>query len=231
MHIFFENIKSMMQATKKYFIFSMLLLGGCAVTPDSIVKQPMTAKPQAIPATSANNGAIFNNAAYRPMFEDRRPRYVGDILTINITENTSATKAGGSSASKTGSVDASLTPPTGLPITLRGITLAADSSIKNEDKAAANSSNNFSGSISVTVVDVLANGNLVVSGEKQVAFDKGTEFVRFSGVVNPDTITSGNVVPSTKIADARIEYRTNSKIDTAQIMSILTRFFLSFIPL
>lgn len=220
-----------MQATKKYFIFSMLLLGGCAVTPDSIVKQPMTAKPQAIPATSASNGAIFNNAAYRPLFEDRRPRYVGDILTINITENTSATKAGGSSASKTGSVDASLTPPTGLPITLRGITLAADSSIKNEDKAAANSSNNFSGSISVTVVDVLANGNLVVSGEKQVAFDKGTEFVRFSGVVNPDTITSGNVVPSTKIADARIEYRTNSKIDTAQIMSILTRFFLSFIPL
>lgn len=221
----------MMQATKKYFIFSMLLLGGCAVTPDSIVKQPMTAKPQAISATSASNGAIFNNAAYRPLFEDRRPRYVGDILTINITENTSATKAGGSSASKTGSVDASLTPPTGLPITLRGITLAADSSIKNEDKAAANSSNNFSGSISVTVVDVLANGNLVVSGEKQVAFDKGTEFVRFSGVVNPDTITSGNVVPSTKIADARIEYRTNSKIDTAQIMSILTRFFFSFIPL
>lgn len=221
----------MMQATKKYFIFSMLLLGGCAVTPDSIVKQPMTAKPQVIPATSTSNGAIFNNAAYRPLFEDRRPRYVGDILTINITENTSATKAGGSSASKTGSVDASLTPPTGLPITLRGITLAADSSIKNEDKAAANSSNNFSGSISVTVVDVLANGNLVVSGEKQVAFDKGTEFVRFSGVVNPDTITSGNVVPSTKIADARIEYRTNSKIDTAQIMSILTRFFFSFIPL
>lgn len=221
----------MMQATKKYFIFSILLLGGCAVTPDSIVKQPMTAKPQAIPATSASSGAIFNNAAYRPMFEDRRPRYVGDILTINITENTSATKAGGSSASKTGSVDASLTPPTGLPITLRGITLAADSSIKNEDKAAANSSNNFSGSISVTVVDVLANGNLVVSGEKQVAFDKGTEFVRFSGVVNPDTITLGNVVPSTKIADARIEYRTNSKIDTAQIMSILTRFFFSFIPL
>lgn len=231
MRIFFENIESMMQVTKKYFIFSMLLLGGCAVTPDSIVKQPMTAKPQAIPAISASNGAIFNNAAYRPMFEDRRPRYVGDILTINITENTSATKAGGSSASKTGSVDASLTPPTGLPITLRGITLAADSSIKNEDKAAANSSNNFSGSISVTVVDVLANGNLVVSGEKQVAFDKGTEFVRFSGVVNPDTITSGNVVPSTKIADARIEYRTNSKIDTAQIMSILTRFFFSFIPL
>ncbi len=231
MRIFFENIESMMQVTKKYFIFSMLLLGGCAVTPDSIVKQPMTAKPQAIPATSASNGAIFNNAAYRPLFEDRRPRYVGDILTINITENTSATKAGGSSASKTGSVDASLTPPTGLPITLRGITLAADSSIKNEDKAAANSSNNFSGSISVTVVDVLANGNLVVSGEKQVAFDKGTEFVRFSGVVNPDTITSGNVVPSTKIADARIEYRTNSKIDTAQIMSILTRFFFSFIPL
>jgi flagellar L-ring protein precursor FlgH len=83
----------------------------------------------------------------------------------------------------------------------------------------------------VTVVDVLENGNLVVSGEKQVAFDRGTEFVRFSGVVNPDTIMLGNVVPSTKVADARIEYRTNSQLDAAQVASILARFFLSFSPL
>lgn len=212
-------------------IAALVLQGGCATTPSTIVQTPTTAKPSATPPQAAGKGAIFNASAYRPLFEDRRARMVGDILTIQITENTSATKAGGSSASKTGSVDASMTPPTGLPITLRGITLAADSSIKNEDKAAANASNNFNGSITVTVIEVLPNGNLVVSGEKQIAFDKGTEFVRFSGVVNPDTVTQGNVVPSTKVADARIEYRTNSKLDTAQVMSILTRFFLSFIPL
>jgi flagellar L-ring protein FlgH len=74
---------------------------------------------------------------------------------------------------------------------------------------------------------VLPNGYLVISGEKQVALDKSTEFVRLSGVVNPDTITAGNFVTSTKIADARIEYRTNSKIDAAEIASMFARFFLS----
>lgn len=219
--------------TKVFFIGSILILSGCAIAPDSIVKEPTTAKPQAIPSNSANKGAIFNVAAYRPMFEDRRARLMGDILTINIAENTSATKAGGSSGSKTGSVDTLVKMPTGLPIRLlkEDVTIAASSDIKNEDKAAANNSNNFNGSITVTVVEVLSNGNLVVSGEKQISLDKGTEFVRFSGVVNPDTITTGNFVSSAKVADARIEYRTNSKIDAAQIASILARFFLSFAPL
>lgn len=207
------------------------LLNACAVTPSTIVKTPTTATPVAASKASVKTGAIYNAAAYKPLFEDRRARFIGDILTINIVENTSATKAGSSSGSKTGSVDASTKASVGLPVTLPATSLSATSSIKNDDKAAGNNSNNFNGSITVTVVDVLENGNLVVSGEKQIALDKGTEFVRFSGVVNPDTITLGNIVTSTKVADARIEYRTNSKIDGAQIASILSRFFLSFIPL
>ena len=78
---------------------------------------------------------------------------------------------------------------------------------------------------------MLPNGYLMVSGEKQVSLDKGTEFVRFSGVINPDTITTGNFVTSTQVADARIEYRTNSKIDGAAVASMLARFFLSLAPL
>jgi flagellar L-ring protein FlgH len=207
------------------------LLSACAVTPSTIVKTPTTATPAAPTKVSVKTGAIYNAAAYKPLFEDRRARFIGDILTINIVENTTATKAGSSSGSKTGAVDASTTASVGLPIKLPATSLSATSSIKNDDKADGNNSNNFNGSITVTVIDVLENSNLVVSGEKQIALDKGTEFVRFSGVVNPDTITLGNVVTSTKVADARIEYRTNSKIDGAQIASILSRFFLSFIPL
>jgi flagellar L-ring protein precursor FlgH len=208
------------------------VMGACSVTPSSIVQSPTTARPVAADSTSAANGAIYRANAYKPLFEDRRARFVGDILTIQITENTSARKQGAGSSSKTGKVDASIDPTTGLPINLKkAISVGADSSLSNEEKSAASSSNNFSGTISVTVVDVLENGNLVVSGEKQVAFDRGTEFVRFSGVVNPDTIMLGNVVPSTKVADARIEYRTNSQLDAAQVASILARFFLSFSPL
>jgi flagellar L-ring protein precursor FlgH len=70
----------------------------------------------------------------------------------------------------------------------------------------------------------------VVSGEKQVALDKGAEFIRFSGVVNPDNIISGNQVPSSQVADARIEYRTNTRLDPADVVSSMAKFFLSVIP-
>lgn len=217
-----------------YVCLLILLLGlnACSIAPRTIVQTPTTAKPVPVDRTASSNGAIFRNAAYKPLFEDRRARFIGDIMTIQITENTNAGKQGSGSSSRTGSVSASVDPTTGLPINLRrAIGLNAESALSNEEKAASSSSNNFSGTISVTVVDVLENGNLVVSGEKQIAFDRGSEFVRFSGVVNPDTIMLGNVVPSTKVADARIEYRTNTQLDAAQVVSILARFFLSFSPL
>lgn len=200
-----------------------------ACTPETVTQGPLTTRPNYPSTQAATSGAIYKPAAYRPLFEDRRARYVGDILTINITENTSATKANGSSASKKGAVNGSIGSAFGSPVPRS--TFQASSDLSNEDKAAANASNAFTGSIGVTVTEVLPNGYLVVGGEKQIALDKGTEFVRFSGVVNPDTIALGNVVPSTQVADARIEYRSNSRLDAAQITSILTRFFLSFIPL
>ena len=205
-------------------IVTTALLGACSITPDSIVKQPMTARSQTA-ATPAKSGAIFNQAAYRPLFEDRRPRYVGDTVTVQIAENTTATKAGGSSASKDATVSGSITSFLGKAVPKA--TVGATGSRDYEDEAAANSSNAFNGAVTATVIEVLPNGFLVVSGEKQISLDKGTEFVRFSGVVNPDTITIGNFVSSTKIADARVEYRTNSKIDAAEIASMFARFFLS----
>lgn len=210
---------------KSCLIISMALLASCAITPDTITQQPSTARPAANNGIPVKTGAIFNNGAYRPLFEDRRPRYVGDTVTVTIAENTSATKAGGSSGSKEGEVDASISSFFGRAIPKANF--AANSSSEYADRAAANSSNVFNGAVTATVIEVLPNGFLVVSGEKQVSLDKGTEFVRFSGVVNPDTITIGNFVTSTKIADARIEYRTNSKIDAAEIASMFARFFLS----
>lgn len=205
-----------------------LAISACSITPNTIVTQPLTAKPPVPAVAAASSGAIFNTGSYRPMLEDRRPRFVGDIVTINIIESTSATKAGGSSASKTGEAQASIGSLFNRPVPRANV--GASNSDSFAATAAANSSNVFSGSITTTVVDVLANGFLVVSGEKQISFDKGTEFVRFSGVVNPDSVTIGNFVPSTKVANARVEYRTNSKIDAAEVASMVSRFFLSVIP-
>ncbi|MEQ1667987.1 MAG: flagellar basal body L-ring protein FlgH [Sulfuriferula sp.] len=220
-----------MMKTRVALWLMMVLLAGCSSVPNTVIQQPLTAKPVSASAATANNGAIYQTSNYRPLFEDRRARLIGDVLTINIAETTSAGKAASSSGSKSGSISASIPTIVGLPFkTLQGTAVAASSSGKNADSDVLASKNNFTSTLTVTVIDVLSNGNLVVSGEKQVSLDKGIEYIRFSGVVNPDTIVAGNVVSSTQVADARIEYRTNSRIDTAAVMAAMTRFFLSVLP-
>jgi flagellar L-ring protein precursor FlgH len=220
--------------TPRIFGLLVVLLGlaGCGTTPSTIVEHPTTARPQAQVTPPAGNGAIYQATAYRPLFEDRRARHVGDVLTIVINEKTQAGKQASSNASKNSEVDSSISAVAGLPLKMfQGVGLNAEAATSYDDKSALNSSNTFSGSVTVTVIEVLPNGNLIVAGEKQIALDKGTEYVRLSGVVQPDTIQAGNTVSSTKVADARIEYRTSAKFDTAEVMGWLGRFFLSFIPL
>jgi flagellar L-ring protein precursor FlgH len=217
-----------------FILIAAAILAGCATTPDTITHQPSAARAEPVRAMTPPpaNGSIFQVGAYRPMFEDRRARHVGDIITIAVNERTSAGKAVGNSASKSGSTNTGISKLFGVPAaTVAQLGAGASTDNKFEEKGAASTSNNFSGTITVSVVDVMPNGNLLVSGEKQIAFDKGSEFVRFSGIVNPDTITGGNVVSSTQVADARVEYRTNSRIDKSEIMSQLARFFYSFAPL
>ncbi len=212
--------------------FAATLLAACGTTPSSLTQGPSTARPQAAVAQVPANGAIYQASSYRPLFEDRRARQVGDVLTIAINEKTAAGKDASSSGSKTGAIDSSISAVSRLPLkTLQGIGVTGSSSAEYDDASALSSSNTFSGTITVTVTEVLPNGNLVVAGEKQIALDKGVEYVRLSGVVQPDTIQAGNTVSSTKVADARIEYRTSAKLDSAEVMSWLARFFLSLAPL
>lgn len=207
------------------------LCSACAITPAPIVHQPTMMHAQTAKAQREANGAIFQAATYRPLFEDYKARLVGDVLTIAISENTSAAKAAASSGSKAGGVSFAAPTIFGLPATTTAkASLSTSASTKFDEKGAETASNTFTGTIAVTVVDVLPNGNLLVSGEKQIAFNKGAEFVRFSGVVSPQTISAANIVSSTQVADARFEYRSTSYVDLAEANSLLTRFFLSFLP-
>lgn len=221
------------------------LLAGCNTDPSTRVAQPMTVRPTPPAAHAANDGAIYQAGISRPLFEDRRAMFVGDTLTVNLTERGSATKSTNESSDRSGSVDVNVATPTVLGLTpkrfpvtppffSRGGNLdtvvTADSDISTSNKESASNSNNISGSITVTVIEVLPNGNLVVSGEKQVAINQRTEFIRLSGVVNPINITAANTVNSTQLADARIESKGKQSMDTAQVISMLSRFFVALLP-
>lgn len=208
------------------------LLAGCATTtPPTAIHQPMTARPEARNYIAPTNGAIYNVASARPLYEDRRARFVGDIITINIVENTAASKSSENKTSRSHTVDTSIPLMVGLPFkSAQGTDINVASKNDFDGKGQNNSSNVFTGVITVTVIEVFPNGNLMVSGEKQIGLKEGEEFVRFSGVVNPNTITTSNTVQSTQIADARIEYKANGFIDSAQVMGWLGKFFLTFMP-
>lgn len=208
-----------------------VLLAGCVTTtPPTAVHQPMTARPEPR-AVTPSNGAIYNVASARPLFEDRRARFIGDTLIINIQEKVQASKKSENKTTRSHEVDASVPTIVGLPFKgAQGTTLSASSSNDFNGKGENTSSNNFTGTLTVTVIEVYPNGNLLVSGEKQIGLKEGEEFIRFSGVVNPNTITGANTVVSTQVADARIEYKANGFIDSAQVMGWLGRFFLSFMP-
>lgn len=212
-------------------LFSVLLaaasLAACVTPPMTNVQQPMSARAQPRPVQEPIAGSLFStNAAQRGMFEDRRARLVGDTLTINLVEKTAATKNANSSASRDSKLSAGIPTMTHVPLHyLQGVDLSATTSDTFAGKGASAANNNFTGTITVTVIDVYPNGNLLVSGEKRVAINQGDEFIRFSGVVNPMFVSSANAVNSTQVADARIEYRGSGYIDEVQQKGWLARFF------
>jgi flagellar L-ring protein precursor FlgH len=214
-------------------LMAVILIGlsGCISlpAPASIVQQPMSSRAGQVGPPPANGSIFQAGIGHRPLFEDRRARQVGDTLVIVLNEKTNASKRSNSSANKNGELNFGIPPVVfGVPITKK-VDMGASSSNDFEGKGEAASANNFSGTITVTVIEVLPNRNLVVSGEKQLAMTQGSEYIRVSGVVRPETVIN-NMVSSVQVADAKIEYKANGYIDEAQTMGWLSRFFLTFSP-
>lgn len=216
----------------------MLILVGCANTPSTNIHQPMTARAPDKKA-GADNGSIFlAGQNERPLFEGKlyegkRARNVGDVLTIIISEATAANGKSSSGAEHKGSISMQtpiITQIPGADLMMHGIGVAGSSSGSLANKSNNAGDNTFTGTVTVTVVEVLANANLLVSGEKQVAINQANEFIRFSGVVNPYTITGNNTVLSTQVADAHIEYKGANNMDMSVVMSMLGRAFQSILP-
>ncbi len=208
-----------------------LLASACATVPPTNVHQPMSARPEIRHVPAQANGAIYQVASSRPLFEDRRARFVGDTITVRITENARASKSASNKLERSGDQTASITAMAGLPVKgLNGLNINGSSETNFDGKGQAANNATFSGSITVTVIDVLPNGNLLVSGEKQISIGAEQEFIRVSGIVNPSFVDFSNSVESSKIADARIEYKSSGQLADGQTMGWLARFFLSVLP-
>jgi flagellar L-ring protein precursor FlgH len=210
-------------------------LGGClTMNPRVEVAEPTNVIPATPSAAVPSDGAIFQAAQYRPLFEDHRARLVGDTLTVVISEKVSATQKSTSTIDKGGAVSAGVTAIPGISANsfLPGrANIGLSSSNTFAGKGSTENSNDFSGTITATVIDVLPNGHLVVSGEKQIGVNHNVDVLRFSGQVDPRAIQPGNTVASAQIANVRIEQRGRGQQADAQGIGWLARFFLNVLPI
>jgi len=207
------------------------LIGCAGVTPSSITSTSASVRPMPAERAMPVSGTIYSERTYRSMFEDRRASKVGDVITIMIAEKSSTNKANNTKSENTGSAVNNISSLGGLSANAlknANVNGAGERTLESTDTG--NITNAFTSSLTVTVVDVLESGNLVVQGEKQIGYDRGADFIRFSGVVSPQLISKGNVISSTQVADARIEYRTNSQVDQSAIASMMNRLFYSILP-
>lgn len=193
--------------------------------PDFSPVQATTLRPP-----TQNNGAIYQANYDMRLFENHAARRIGDILTVTLAERTQARKQADLDAAKDTSMSVSAPTLWGVASqALLGHDLQTSMSSSHEftGEGSANQSNSLTGDISVTVVDVLPNGNLKIRGEKRVALNDGNEYVRLSGIVRPQDISVNNTVPSTKVADPTIMYTGDGSVADSSKMGWFARFFLS----
>lgn len=225
-----------------YLYLSPLLVVISACVPDNVQPNdpyfaPVVPAPH--PKIPPKNGSLYQPYQGLSLFGNTNNHRVGDIITIALDEKTVSTKSSGVAIDK--ETDISLLEngnPTvlgrdtakNLPI-VGNLTfpLNASQSRAFAGDASADQSNSLKGNISVTITEILSNGNLRVRGEKWMTLNRGDEYIRISGILRKEDVSLQNTVSSTKLADARISYSGTGDLADSQKMGWLGRFFNSIL--
>ncbi|MBO8416127.1 MAG: flagellar basal body L-ring protein FlgH [Proteobacteria bacterium] len=208
-----------------------MFLQGCALDamdpkPDDPAYAP--ALPEVDLSSPVPSGSLFNPySATNGLYTDIRAHRVGDLISVQLEEATSASKNAGTALDKNNSMNLGGVSVGGRRITAKGYdtSFSLNNSAEFEGNSDAQQSNSLSGQISVSVVKVLANGNLVVRGEKWLMLNNGNEYIRVTGIVRSEDVNSDNTVSSQRIANARIQYGGTGDFASTQERGWLSKFF------
>jgi flagellar L-ring protein precursor FlgH len=204
-------------------------LGACAsMGPPSMDHSYDATWPEEVNAAAPADGSIYHSGGDRPLFENAVASRIGDTVTINLVESTQAQKSSSTKTSK--ATDIALPGPKifGKPVTVNGapvLSAGVDNSTKFDGSGDSAQSNKLQGNVTVTVAKRLANGNLLVRGQKWIGINQGREYIRIQGVIRPMDIQADNTIPSYKVADATISYGGQGTLADANSMSWFARFF------
>ena len=204
------------------------MLPALTSSPDFAPVYPLV-QDQTKPAT----GGIYGNRQSDAWFGRGRNYQVGDLITVMLNESTQAARSQGTDISK----DASNTAlPAGISKFIAGSTSPFNgvdlnsSTTKSTGKGTADQQASLTGSITVTVIEILANGNLVVRGEKKLGLSEGTEVIQVAGVIRPQDVGPNGTVNSLRLANAQISYRGSGDLASASKPGWGTSALMKFWP-
>jgi flagellar L-ring protein precursor FlgH len=206
------------------WLAATLLLGLSACTtalpPQAMTHSPMfePVYPVQNPRDSLATGAIYVGRQSDSWFGKGRNFQVGDVITVLLNESTQAARTQNGTVSRESSNDMI---PKGLQNYganlggfMNGINLLGGK-VSNKGTGAADQQASLSGSVAVSVVEVMPNGNLVLRGEKQLALTEGSEVIQVAGIIRPDDVAPNNTVQSRRLANAQIAYRGTGDLANA----------------
>jgi flagellar L-ring protein precursor FlgH len=202
-----------------------VLLAACAHR--APLPETAPARPVFAPQAPAEPGALYTSGRSLSLFQDRKARQVGDVITVLLVERTDAKKSATTATSKDSNVGISA-PVAGFPLTKDGVDLAGidlNSSQSFAGNGNSAQSNALSGSVSVLVVELLPNGLMVVQGEKQLSINQGSERLYLSGLIRSEDVGPDNTVRSDRVANASIRYGGAGAVADANRQGWLARFF------
>lgn len=206
-------------------------LGGCVVGPDEKPGDPAYAPvsaPSMLPPPP-NQGGIYQSNSGLSLFEDKRARRVGDVITIVLSESTTSSKKADTAIKKDDNISIDAGVVLGAQPRIGGVNMATSVNPTRDfgGAASADQSNKLVGTITVMVSDVLPNGLLEVRGEKWMTLNRGEEYIRLRGYVRPEDVLPDNTISSTKIADVRIAYSGNGELAESNKQGWASQFFSS----
>jgi flagellar L-ring protein precursor FlgH len=212
-------------------------LAGCMTTQHEVLKHSPDFAP-VYPVAKVNvvqtTGSIFNAQSGTGFFGSGGSRFkVGDVITVLLNESAQANRTQNTTTSREANNDAL---PAGFNTKIGNISPFGDgidlntATIDSTGSGTAGQQASLTGEVAVTVIDVLANGNLVLRGEKQLALSEGTETIQVSGVIRPDDVSPNNTVQSRRLANAQIAYRGSGELQQASSAGWATRLLFNFWP-
>jgi len=152
--------------------------------------------------------SLWRDDVVRPMFADKRGANIGDIITIVVQENTTASKNNETKTEKNSGLTAAVSSflyPGFLSYKGSMPAVQYNSDLKHDGTGAINNSETIVAHVAVKVMDVLPNHNLVIEGRRETSFSSEHQTIVLRGIIRPEDIGSDNTVLSQNVADATIQ--------------------------